>query len=258
MAGFQVDMGCPTLPAEQCEDRNSDWYAWVSTPSLQEDETTHLSGQPVSIGPGHWELYAEDYARARNELHNNAHRLSIEWSRIFPAPTFGIEGHDALKAIANASAIEHYHQQFASLKTHGLKPLVTLNHYTLPTWIHDAVGCHQDLSTCSPKGWVDRETTVREIAKYAGFVAREFGAEVDLWATLNEPMAVVLPGYIYPSAERTNPPGVMLNSEAAKIVMQALIEAHARMYDAVREEDTQDADGNGSPRRSGSCTRWCR
>jgi len=251
VAGFQVDMGCPTLPAEQCEDRNSDWYAWVSTPSLQEDETTHLSGQPVSIGPGHWELYAEDYARARNELHNNAHRLSIEWSRIFPAPTFGIEGHDALKAIANASAIEHYHQQFASLKTHGLKPLVTLNHYTLPSWIHDAVGCHQDLSTCSPKGWVDRETTVREIAKYAGFVAREFGAEVDLWATLNEPMAVVLPGYIYPSAERTNPPGVMLNSEAAKIVMQALIEAHARMYDAVREEDTQDADGNGKPAEIG-------
>ncbi len=245
IAGFQVDMGCPTLPPEQCEDRNSDWYTWVSTPALQEDENTHLSGQPVSNGPGHWELYAEDYARARSELSSNALRLSIEWSRIFPTSTVGVEGHEALRAIASASAIEHYHQQFAELKKQGLTPLVTLNHYTLPAWIHDAVGCHQNLATCERKGWVDREGTVREIAKYAGFVAKEFGAEVDLWATLNEPMAVVLPGYIFPSAERTNPPGRMFEFAAAKTVMHALIEAHARMYDAVHAHDVQDADGNG-------------
>ena len=245
IAGFQVDMGCPTLPPEQCEDRNSDWYAWVSTPALQEDANTHLSGQPVSIGPGHWELYEEDYARAKAELSNNALRLSIEWSRIFPTSTVGIEGHEALKQVANASAIEHYHLQFAELRKQGLTPLVTLNHYTLPAWIHDAVGCHQDLAACERKGWVDREGTVREIAKYAGFVAKEFGAEVDLWGTLNEPMAIVLPGYIFPSEDRTNPPGRMFEFAAAKTVMQALIEAHARMYDAVHANDGGDADGNG-------------
>jgi len=66
---------------------------------------------------------------------------------------------------------------------------LTINHYTLPLWIHDGNACHQSLSTCTARGWLDKDRTVREIAKYAGFVAREFGAEVDLWATENEPFA---------------------------------------------------------------------
>ena len=245
IAGFQVEMGCPTIPANQCEDRNSDWYAWITTPELQADPRTHLSGDPPSRGPGHWELYGDDYHRAREELSTNALRMSIEWSRIFPTSTVGVEGHEALKQIANLAALEHYRAQLAELRRRGLTPMVTLNHYTLPSWIHDAVGCHQSLATCTRRGWVDRETTVHEIAKYAGFVAREFAGEVDLWATLNEPMAVILSGYIFPSADRTNPPGVFLEGEAARTAMLAMIEAHARMYDAIHAADQVDADGDG-------------
>lgn len=244
IAGFQVDMGCPTLPAEQCEDRASDWYAFITDPSFK-DGGSYLSEDPPSAGPGHWELYEEDFRLAKEELHNDSLRLSIEWSRIFPSSTVGVEGFDALKAIANAEAVAHYHAEFAALKAQGLTPLVTLNHYTLPLWIHDPVACHQDLATCPKKGWVDRASTVQEIAKYAGFVAKEFGGEVDLWATLNEPMAVVLPGYLFPSAERSNPPAVRFKSEAARTVMMAMIEAHARMYDAVHANDTVDADADG-------------
>lgn len=245
IAGFQVDMGCPTLPPAQCEDRNSDWYTWITDPELSADESTHLAGDPPSSGPGHWELYEEDYRLAKETLHSNSLRLSLEWSRIFPTATDGIEGYDALKEVANADALAHYHAEFAALKKQGLVPLVTINHYTLPSWIHDAAGCHANLDTCTNKGWADRERMVREISKYAGFVAREFGGEVDTWATLNEPMAIVLPGYIYPSADRTNPPGVMFKSEAARTAMVAMIEAHARMYDAVHSNDTVDADGDG-------------
>ena len=31
VAGFQVDMGCPTIPAERCEDRASDWYGYITS-----------------------------------------------------------------------------------------------------------------------------------------------------------------------------------------------------------------------------------
>jgi beta-glucosidase/6-phospho-beta-glucosidase/beta-galactosidase len=98
---------------------------------------------------------------------------------------------------------------------------------------------------------VDKDRTVAEIAKYAGFVAQEFGGEVDRWATLNEPFAVVLPGYLQPNAERSNPPAVLLASAEAKIVMNALIEAHARMYDAVKAADKEDADADGQPSEVG-------
>lgn len=251
IAGFQVDMGCPTLPAAQCDDPNSDWYEFVMSPETIGDPGAHLSGQPVSKGPGLWELYDGDFQRAADELGSNALRLSFEWSRVFPTATDGIEGFEALKAAANADALAKYHAMIAALKARGLRPLVTLNHYTLPTWIHDAVGCHQDLDNCSPRGWLDKERTIAEIAKFSGFVAQEFGGEVDLWVTENEPLAVVLPGYLMPSADRTNPPAVNLRGIEARQVTIALIEAHARMYDAVKAGDTVDADGDGTAARVG-------
>lgn len=245
IAGFQVDMGCPTLPADKCEDPNSDWYQFASSPETIADDATHLSGQPLSVSPGHWELYEHDYDLVKNELHGNAMRLSIEWSRIFPTATDDANDLAALAKLANPEAVAHYHAELSALKSRGLKPVVTLNHYTLPTWIHDAVGCHEDLDGCSPRGWLDADRTVREIAKYAGFVAAEFGAQVDLWVTENEPFAVVLPGYVLPSADRSNPPAVRLKFDEAKTVIKALVYAHAKMYDAIRWNDAVDADMDG-------------
>ena len=245
VAGFQVDMGCPTLDASSCMDTGSDWYVWVTDPQLLADDNNHLSGDPLSHSPGHWELYETDYDLAANELGLSAFRTSIEWSRIFPESTVGLESHAELAAVADMDAVAHYRAMFEAMRARGLEPYVTLHHYTLPRWMHDAVGCHYDLDGCSPRGWLDRETIVAEIAKYSGFVAREMGDLVDQWITQNEPFAVILAGYLLPSEDRTNPPGVALAFEEVKQVATAMIEAHARMYDAVWAADEEDADGDG-------------
>ncbi|MBS2022642.1 MAG: glycoside hydrolase family 1 protein, partial [Deltaproteobacteria bacterium] len=251
IAGFQVEMGCPTIAAATCEDRHSDWYTFISDPTLVADTSLHLNGDPPGSGPGFYELYEGDLDRAQNELKSNTLRLSIEWSRVFPTSTVGVTGYDNLKALADPTALAYYHALFTALKAHNLKPFVTLNHYTLPTWIHDAAGCHRDLAHCSPRGWLDANTPV-EIAKYAGFVAQEFGADVDLWATLNEPFtAVVLAGYLQPGDARTNPPAVTLQWDAAKLAIQNMIKAHNLMAIAVKAADTVDADGDGKAARVG-------
>lgn len=242
-AGFQVDPGCPTRT--DCIDTRSDWYQWTTSADQLGDLKTLVTFEPLEHGPGMWELYAQDFDRAKDELGLDSLRVSLEWSRIFPQPTDGLEG-EALAAAADAQNVAAYHAQFAAMKARGLTPMVTLNHYTLPVWIHDGVACHKDLSTCPAKGWLDRERTVREIAKYAGYVAREFGGEVDLWATENEPFAVVLPGYLTPSVDRVNPPALSFKFDQARAVFDALIEAHARMYDAVKAADLVDADGDGT------------
>ena len=244
VAGFQVDMGCPTLPPEQCEDRNSDWYAFITDPRFTSQ--SWFTGGAPSTGPGFWELYPQDIRRAKEELGLGGFRMSVEWSRVFPNATDGIEGYDALRAAADPAALATYHAIFAGLKAHGLRPFVTLHHYTLPSWIHDAPGCNADLKACTRRGWLDRERTVREISKFAGFAAREFGGEVDQWATMNEPLALALPGYVQPGKDRANPPAVSLQFEAFKQVTLALIDGHARMYDAVKAADTADADGDGT------------
>src|SRR5947209_20578296 len=79
VAGFQVDMGCPTVLRAQCEDAASDWYQWITKPELIGDASAHLNGDPPTAGPGFYELYAQDLDRAKGELHSNALRLSIEW-----------------------------------------------------------------------------------------------------------------------------------------------------------------------------------
>ena len=252
IAGFQAEMGCPTVAGAQCEDRNSDWYTWITRPELLADSSTHLEGDPPSAGPGFFELYAQDLDRAANELHHNGFRLSIEWSRLFPTATDGIEGHDALKAAASQPALAYYHALFDGLKQRGLQPFVTLNHYSLPSWIHDAYACHTNIATCTNRGWLDQTRVETEMAKYAGFCAAEFGDRVDRWASLNEPFtAVVLAGFLAPTDQRTNPPGVSLKIPEAKTAYKSMIEAHAKVYDAVKMNDTVDADGDGVPAKIG-------
>lgn len=251
-AGFQVDMGCPTLPRSVCADVHSDWYAYMTDPELLQHPRTYLHGDdPAVTGPGHWELYPQDHARARDELHNNAFRMSLEWSRVFPESTVGLEGYEALRQAANPDALATYHAMFRSMKEHGLTPLVTLHHYALPLWIHDGAGCTKDLASCSPRGWLDPDLILPEIAKWAGFAAREFGAEVDLWATENEPFAVVVMGFVQPNPGRSNPPAQMLDAADAKTALFTMVQAHARMVDAVRAGDRSDADGDDEAARVG-------
>lgn len=244
IAGFQVDPGCPTEAAETCEDRNSDWYQWVTDPELVADGSLHLSGQPLSDGPGHHELYAQDVSLAQ-DLGLGALRTSIEWSRLFPdgaaeqATTVA-----ELATYADPAAVAWYHDYFAAIRAAGLTPMVTLNHYTLPLWIHDGKACHEDIDSCTDRGWADLARLKPAIALYAGFCAAEYGGEVDLWATLNEPLAIVLAGYLFPSADRTNPPG-LAGSPLAFEVFFNLVEGHAAMYDAIKANDGVDIDGDG-------------
>jgi beta-glucosidase/6-phospho-beta-glucosidase/beta-galactosidase len=244
IAGFQNDMGCPTLAANLCEDRNSDWYEWTQTPALVADPSLHLSGEPISRGPGFVELYRDDLDRAANRLSSNAIRVSIEWSRLFPNSTIGVDDPASLQRSASQSALAYYHALFRSIRTHHLKPMVTLNHYTLPSWIHDAYSCHRNFDSCQARGWADPRI-VHEISKYAGFAAHEFGGEVDLWATLNEPSNVAITGYLAGSPNRVAPPGLTGRADLLKIVFANMIGAHAAMYEAVHASDQVDADGDG-------------
>lgn len=248
IAGFQADMGCPTLSPAICTDTKSDWTVFTTAKETVESDNAYLNGQdPAKVGPGFWELYKDDIKRADEELHNQSLRLSIEWSRVFPEATDELDGFDEMKKAANAGAVAHYHDVLKELKDRGMRPLVTLNHYALPTWIHDAVGCHTDFDNCSPKGWVDSERTLKEIVKFTAFVAKEFGGEIDWWATLNEPLQNMLFGYVQPGENRSHPPAVSLKTAAARIVFNALIDAHARMYDAIKANDLVDADGDSKP-----------
>ena len=176
-----------------------------------------VSGEAVQ----HFQRYDEDFARAAGD-HHNAHRLSFEWSRIEPE-----------RGRIEPGAVRHYHEVLASLKRRGLTPVVTLHHFTNPLWIADH------------GGWESRGTLDR-FDQFVRFCAREFGAEVDWWCTVNEPEVFAFRGW----SEGIWPPGVRDNSRALAVIANQL-EAHARAYRILHDEDRADADGDGLAARVG-------
>src|SRR5690606_26614173 len=127
-----------------------------------------------------WNGRAEEDLSTATELGQNAHRLSLEWSRLEPAPGYWDE-----------KAFARYERMLAHAKDQGLTLMVTLNHFTLPRWATDE------------RGWLNRELPAR-FANFARQCARRLHRYVDLWATINEPNVLGLMGY----ALARWPPGI--------------------------------------------------
>lgn len=176
--------------------------------------------------------YDEDFVRAQS-LGNNTIRVSFEWARIEPAP-----------GQISTTGVKFYHDMLANMNRHGLKPMVTVNHFTLPVWIQSI----QDegggrYATAATAGWRDANLAPK-LASFAAFLAREYGAEVDYWCTINEPWSVLLGGYltaVIPPA-RGNP---VPDFEGMLEALENMLRAHAAMYHAIKENDQVDADGDG-------------
>ena len=107
--------------AHQVEGQNiyNDWW---------QAEQDHLIKEASNSACKHYELYAEDFAIAK-QLNHNCHRFSIEWSRIEPQ-----EGN------FQVLEIEHYRKIIADLKGKGIEPVVTLHHFTNPAWFSQKGG----------------------------------------------------------------------------------------------------------------------
>jgi beta-glucosidase len=208
--------------AHQVEGGNrlNDWWRFEHRPGSIADGT--ISGEACR----HYERFDDDFALAAGDGHN-AHRLSLEWSRIEP-----------VRDRIDAAAVAHYHDVLASLRRHRLTPVVTLHHFTNPLWISDQ------------GGWENPETLDR-FAAHVRFCAREFGGEVDWWCTVNEPEVYAFRSY----SEGTWPPG-RRDDSAAIAVIANLLEAHGRAYRILHAEDTHDADGDGRPAIVGFAKSW--
>ena len=195
--------------------RRNDWWRF------EQQAGTIRGGRGSGDACRHFERFAADFALAAADGHN-AHRLSLEWSRIEPE-----------RGRIDTAAVAHYHDVLASLKRHGLVPIVTLHHFTNPLWIADA------------GGWEAR-STVDRFAEFVTFCAREYGGEVDWWCTVNEPEVFAFRGW----SEGIWPPGVRDNSRALEVMANQL-EAHGRAYRILHAEDRTDADGDGVAARVG-------
>ncbi len=239
-SAFQTEAG--GRPAHS--DKRSDWWVWSH--DAGNVAAGRVSGDRVERGPGNWRLYRRDARLARRRLGSNAFRFSIEWSRLFPRSTVGARTPRQLDGLANKAAVRHYAAELRSLRQLGLEPVVTLHHFTTPSWLHDPLAVRAAFAGVGPDdpppnvtrgGWLNQRT-VTEFGKFAAWAAWKFGRQVDLWVTVNEPMVVAVNGYVNIPGTFAAwfPPGVFSFSGAIAVVRN-LAKANAVAYDAVHRFD---------------------
>lgn len=217
-----------------------DWFEWERMGRIVNNE---YNGDAAK----HWDLYPLDFSLAKS-LGHNAYRFSIEWSRIEPQ-----------RDKWDMEAVAHYREQILEMKKNGLRPYMTILHFTLPRWLVDFK--HPE------RGHFQDPETIRQFEEFSTFAAQQFGDLIDDYWTMNEPNIMALNAFV------TNnfPPGGALSAKDILSVMYSLARrhemkrfiestsagrrfvrglynmliAHARAYDAIKKADTLDADGDG-------------
>ncbi len=240
-SAYQVEGG----GGNDAGNHNADWYEWEQVPSITfSDGCTILNCDKADDGPDDYDQFAADLAQAK-ALGTNAYRFSIEWSRVEP-----IEGS------YDPAAIAHYHAVLAACQASGLTPLVTLDHTTLPLWLHGVTaGTNGATDSDWVGGWrgLAGETPgptshiVQAFAQFAADMASEYGSEVDLWITLEDPILLVYDAYVVGYW----PPGAVRHLTDARNAIVNLAYAHAAAYDAIHQNDTQSATPGAPPAQVG-------
>lgn len=146
-------------------DRNNSWYRWA--------EEGHIKDGTHSVNVvGHWNRVEEDIEIIK-KLNSQTYRLSLEWSRIEPE-----------RGKFCKEAIDHYRGEIEKLIEAGIKPIVTLHHFSNPLWLED-IGA-----------WVNHEV-IGLFERYAQYVVTYLGDIVSDWITINEPNVYMVNGYVF-------------------------------------------------------------
>ena len=164
-------------------------------------EKNYISGRAC----GHYNRYEEDFDIAKS-LGHNAHRFSIEWSRIEPE-----EGK------FNEKEIEHYRDVIRALRARNLEPFVTLWHWTMPVWF-------------ARKGGFEKNGNIKYFVRFCEYVTKEFKDDVTFWITLNEPEIYTTSSYlkgVWPPQKK--------NLISYLLVIKNLIKVHRESYRIIKK-----------------------
>src|SRR3989338_9450328 len=116
-------------------------------------EENYISGKACD----HYNRFKEDFDIVKS-LGHNAHRFSIEWSRI-----------EAEEGKWNEKEIEHYREVIRALRERGIEPFVTLWHWTIPVWFRDKAG------------WASKKSP-EYFKRFSERMVKEF-PDIDFWIT---------------------------------------------------------------------------
>jgi beta-glucosidase len=209
------------ISAHQSEgnDVNSDSWLLENLP-----ETVYK--EPSRDACDSYHRYEQDFAIARS-IGLNCYRFGIEWARIEPE-----QGQFA------QAELDHYVRVLASCRAHGLLPIVTYNHFTVPRWFAMRGGWEVPDSADLFARFCERAT--RALGDQIGMASPFNEANINLLIKLLRTTAT--PEYrakrvamIAAAARATNAPrfSSILFTDPDRIDAH-LLDAHAKAYQAIK------------------------
>lgn len=177
---------------------NNDWWWWEhleSTPCRE----------PSVDACDFYHRYGDDIAMVAG-FGLNAFRFGIEWARIEPA-----EGEFSRAELA------HYRRVLECCHEHGVIPIVTFHHFTVPKWLQE-------------RGGFAYEGFPALFERYCDRAAHALGDRIAFACTINEPQGLGSSGWML----GINPPGHHDDREGAQRAVDNLLEAHRRGAAAIR------------------------
>ena len=189
--------------AHQVEGDNvkNDWWAFEQKPGA--------IWHGDRSGPAcNWWCNAEADFDVMAEMRHNTHRLSVEWSRIEPE-----------EGTFDPAAIARYREMLTGLRRRGIEPMVTLFHFSSPSWL-----AHQG-------GWRN-PAVIGHFRRFARHTVEQLGDLVKLWCTINEPNVYAAAGYLLGG----HAPGVK-NPRHCFQVLSHHLQAHAAAYRVIKATD---------------------
>lgn len=177
----------------------NDWADWERAGKCKEP------GARCGRAVEHWERFFDDVPLI-SRLGATAYRLSIEWARVEP-----------VRGRWDDAAWDGYRQRLEALVKAGLRPVVTLLHFTHPKWFHAQTPWHEPSSLVAWKRFVERCAQLLQ------------GLPNVAVTTLNEPNVLLLGGYLAGAM----PPG-LADGRKAFAAMANLVRAHVLARAALR------------------------
>ncbi len=180
-------------------DKNNNWYRFA-------EEGKVYDGTSPYRADDHYNRWREDIDLMA-EMGLEIYRFGIEWSRIEPK----IGEFDE-------SVLAHYREEIEYMISKGIKPLMTLHHFTNPLWFEDmGAWSHKD--------------SVNIFLNFAMHVVDYLGDIVSEYITINEPNVYNLNSFFY----GIWPPEKKSLSLFIK-VFSNMTAAHIRAYNMIHEK----------------------
>jgi len=234
------------ISAYQSEGNNTNSDAWLME-NLQPSMFKERSGDACDS----YHRFDEDFVIAQR-LGLNCYRLGIEWARIEPS-----EGE------FSTAELDHYARMLEACRARGLRPVVTLNHFTTPLWF-------------AKRGGFEVADAPEVFARYCRKVAERLGGLMHLATTFNEAnirlLVDLMPQFraalpqvqaaIAAAAKATDSPRFSRLAYAdPAVATPIMIVAHRLAYDAIKSArpelpvgltlTTQDIQTTGAPALDG-------